>query len=143
MSSGLWHAQQTPGFLPVLLLSSILFFFFFFRDRVSSVSLYSPGCPGTHFVDQAGLELRNLHTSASRVLELKACTTTPGPCLSFLTPIRYPDFFSILTSTVESSRLPLAGSIGFLRQSLAPLPSVSLKLIQNNNCHSEFHLTSF
>jgi hypothetical protein len=36
-----------------------LFFFFFwlvFRDRVS---LFSPGCPGTHFVDQAGLELRN------------------------------------------------------------------------------------
>jgi hypothetical protein len=30
------------------------FFFLFlvFRDRVS---LYSPGCPGTHFVDQAGL----------------------------------------------------------------------------------------
>jgi hypothetical protein len=34
----------------------------FFRDRVS---LYSPGCPGTHFVDQAGLELRNLLVSAS------------------------------------------------------------------------------
>jgi hypothetical protein len=30
-------------------------FFFFFQDRVS---LYSPGCPGTHFVDQAGLKLR-------------------------------------------------------------------------------------
>jgi hypothetical protein len=30
--------------------------FLFFRDRVS---LYSPGCPGTHFVDQAGLELRD------------------------------------------------------------------------------------
>jgi hypothetical protein len=30
-------------------------FFFFFLDRVS---LYSPGCPGAHFVDQAGLELR-------------------------------------------------------------------------------------
>jgi hypothetical protein len=27
-----------------------------FRDRVS---LCSPGCPGTHFVDQAGLKLRN------------------------------------------------------------------------------------
>jgi hypothetical protein len=27
-----------------------------FRDRVS---LYNSGCPGTHFVDQAGLELRN------------------------------------------------------------------------------------
>jgi hypothetical protein len=32
------------------------FCFFVFRDRVS---LCSPGCPGTHFVDQAGLELRN------------------------------------------------------------------------------------
>jgi hypothetical protein len=33
-----------------------------FRDRVS---LYSPGCPGTHFVDQAGLEFRNPSASAS------------------------------------------------------------------------------
>jgi hypothetical protein len=38
-----------------------LYFFLVFRDRVS---LYSPGCPGTHFVDQAGLELRNLPVSA-------------------------------------------------------------------------------
>jgi hypothetical protein len=38
------------------------FFFFLFQDRVS---LYSPGCPGTHFVDQAGLELRNLPASTS------------------------------------------------------------------------------
>jgi hypothetical protein len=45
---------------------------FFFRDRVS---LYSPGCPGTHSVDQAGLELRNPPASASRVLGLKACAT--------------------------------------------------------------------
>jgi hypothetical protein len=37
-----------------------------FRDRVS---LYSPGCPGTHSVDQAGLELRDPPASASRVLE--------------------------------------------------------------------------
>jgi hypothetical protein len=41
--------------------------------------LCSPDCPGTHFVDQAGLELRNLPASASRMLGLKACTTTPGP----------------------------------------------------------------
>jgi hypothetical protein len=54
------------------------FLFFVFRDRVS---LYSPGCPGTHFVDQAGLELRNPPASASRVLGLKACDTTPGDCL--------------------------------------------------------------
>jgi hypothetical protein len=50
-------------------------FFFFLRDRVS---LCSPGYPGTHSVDQAGLELRNPPASASRVLGLKACATTPG-----------------------------------------------------------------
>jgi hypothetical protein len=38
--------------------------------------MYSRGCPGTHFVDQAGLELRNLPASASQVLGLKVCTTT-------------------------------------------------------------------
>jgi hypothetical protein len=46
-----------------------------FRDRVS---LYIPGCPGTHSVDQAGLELRNLPASASQVLGLKVCATMPG-----------------------------------------------------------------
>jgi hypothetical protein len=51
-----------------------------FRDRVS---LYIPGCPGTHFVDQAGLELRNLPASASQVLGLKACATMPGSCIYF------------------------------------------------------------
>jgi hypothetical protein len=45
--------------------------------------LYSPGCPGTHFVDQAGLELRNLPASASRVLGLKACATMPGYYMVF------------------------------------------------------------
>jgi hypothetical protein len=35
------------------------------QDRVS---LCSPSCPGTHSVDQAGLELRNLPASASQVL---------------------------------------------------------------------------
>jgi hypothetical protein len=37
--------------------------------------LYSPGCPGTHSVDQAVLELRNPTASASQVLVLKACAT--------------------------------------------------------------------
>jgi hypothetical protein len=45
---------------------------FVFRNRVS---LCSPGCPGTHSVDQAGLELRNLPVSASQELGLKACAT--------------------------------------------------------------------
>jgi hypothetical protein len=51
----------------------VWFGFLVFRDRVS---LYSPGCPGTHSVDQADLELRNPPASASPVLGLKACTTT-------------------------------------------------------------------
>jgi hypothetical protein len=37
---------------------------FFSRDRFS---LCSPGCPETHSVDQAGLELRNPPASASQV----------------------------------------------------------------------------
>jgi hypothetical protein len=57
-----------------------LFLFLFFRVRVS---LYSPGCPGTHFVDQAGLELRNPPASASQVLGLKAGTTTAQLLLIF------------------------------------------------------------
>jgi hypothetical protein len=52
------------------------FFIFIFFDFRGRVSLYSPGCPGTHSVDQAGLELRNLPASASQVLGLKACATT-------------------------------------------------------------------
>jgi hypothetical protein len=51
----------------------IYLFIYVFRDRVS---LCSPGCPGTHSVDQAGLELRNSPASASQVLGLKACATT-------------------------------------------------------------------
>jgi hypothetical protein len=52
----------------------------------------SPGCPGTHSVDQAGLKLRNPSASASQVLGLKARTTTawlelilnPGTLLKLL-----------------------------------------------------------
>ncbi|GAB1286155.1 Probable ATP-dependent RNA helicase DDX31 [Apodemus speciosus] len=42
------------------------------------VSLCTPGCPGTHSVDQAGLELRNLPASASQVQGLQACATATG-----------------------------------------------------------------
>jgi hypothetical protein len=64
----------------VLFVCLFVLFCFVFRDRVS---LFSPGCPGTHFVDQAGLELRNPPASVSRVLGLKACATTPS-YISFL-----------------------------------------------------------
>jgi hypothetical protein len=51
----------------------IYFFSWFFE---TGFFLYSPGCPGTHFVDQAGL--RNLPASESRVLGLEVCASTPG-----------------------------------------------------------------
>jgi hypothetical protein len=72
--------QHTFGFFHHDIFSLILLFCFvlFFWDRVS---LYSPGCLGTHSVDQAGLQLRNPPASASQVLGLKACATTPGPSL--------------------------------------------------------------
>ena len=63
-----------------------LFFFvlfcFVFRDRVS---LYSSRCSGTHFVDQAGLELRNPPASASRVLRfVYSFLESPPPHFKFL-----------------------------------------------------------
>jgi hypothetical protein len=56
----------------------LVLFCFCFQDRVS---LYSPGCPGTQFVDQAGLKLRNPPASASQMLGLKVCATTAQQCL--------------------------------------------------------------
>jgi ABC-type multidrug transport system permease subunit len=84
------------GFLFVFLFVWIFFLFsgvclfvclvLVFRDRVS---LCSPGCPGTHFVDQAFLELRNLPASASQVLGLKACATTTWLLDSFYFKIAF------------------------------------------------------
>jgi hypothetical protein len=61
----------------------LVFFFFFFFWFFETGFLCSPVCPGTHFVDQAGLELRNPPASASQVLGLKAFATTPGFNKSF------------------------------------------------------------
>jgi hypothetical protein len=60
--SKLWDLLSLSCFLVGWFLFVFLFFVFVFQDRVS---LYSPGCPRTHFVDQAGLELRNPPASAS------------------------------------------------------------------------------
>jgi hypothetical protein len=51
----------------------VVFCFLFFRDRFSQ---YSPGCPETHSLYHAGLELRNPPASASGVLELKVFAIT-------------------------------------------------------------------
>ena len=60
----MWGREKgTSGFHFTLLLYFIcLFVCLFFQDRVS---LYSPGCPGNHSVDQAGLELRDPPASVS------------------------------------------------------------------------------
>jgi hypothetical protein len=86
-----------------------------FRDRVS---LCSPGCPGTHFVDQAGLELRNPPASASRVLGLKACATTPGDnmflCAQSIKPAREaveePPTIIVYTGVVKALALSTGNS---------------------------------
>jgi hypothetical protein len=87
---------------------------FFFWDRVS---LYSPGCPGTHFVDQAGLKLRNLPASASWVLGLKACTTMPG-LLSHLSEVQRDKNwdFQINASSKTTPACPCSGPANLRRQ---------------------------
>jgi hypothetical protein len=101
-------------------------FCFVFQDRVS---LCSPGCPGTHFVDQAGLELRNLPASASRVLGLKACATMPGArhenLRRFLGPLSLPSFCLVTQSgdTVPLAPqdwcLPFTVDLGYLENTLS------------------------
>jgi hypothetical protein len=81
---GCWQLNSGPleeqsGLLTVFVIVVVVLVWFLFLIFVlfwDRVSLYSPGCPGTHSVDQAGLELRNLPASASQVLGLKVCTTT-------------------------------------------------------------------
>jgi hypothetical protein len=72
-----FHDRENNGgrLLLLLFLFLLLLFWFncfgvlFVRDWVS---LYSPGCPETHSVDQAGLELRDLPAFATLVLGLQA-----------------------------------------------------------------------
>jgi hypothetical protein len=67
---GLVHPRQCCNSVPNSSGVFLFCFLFVFGDRVS---LCIPGCPGTHFVDQAGLKLRNPPASASQVLGLKTC----------------------------------------------------------------------
>lgn len=52
----------------------LISFMFVFQDRVS---LTRSGFSGTHFINQAGLELRDPPASTSHVLGLKVYVTTP------------------------------------------------------------------
>ena len=59
--NGCWNgASKAVVFVVVVVL--FCFLFFVFSDRVS---LCNPRCPGTHSVDQAGIELRNVTASAT------------------------------------------------------------------------------
>jgi hypothetical protein len=77
---------------------TLLFFFaLVFRDRVS---LCSPGCPGTHSVDQAGLELRNPPASASQVRHQHPATTA---------------FLTTYTANCLLEELPILSNISSLK----------------------------
>ena len=65
---------NTSGFLFCFVFVCLFVCLFLaFGDRVS---LYSPGCPGTHSIDQTRLELRDPLAFASQVLGSKGCATT-------------------------------------------------------------------
>jgi hypothetical protein len=97
------------GIQPVCIQPVSFFFFFFFLVFRDKVSLCSPGCPETHSVDQASLELRNLPASASQVLGLKACATTAWLNLSFKSFFKVKNIFiqfEIFSSPISSQILP-------------------------------------
>ena len=81
----LWLGESSFYMLALRLLVYFFFFFFFFFFFNTGFICIARGvlCTGTHFVDQAGLELRNPPAYSSRVLGLKSCTTTPGVWLVF------------------------------------------------------------
>jgi hypothetical protein len=76
----LWIWCLVIYILNVLLTRKLQLFLFLLKKKCcffeTRVSLYSPGCPGTHSEDQAGLELRDSPASASWMLGLRACATT-------------------------------------------------------------------
>jgi hypothetical protein len=65
---------QRDAFIIFVLFCFVLFCFVLFCDRVS---LCSPGCPETHFVDQAGFKLRDPPVFAFWVLGLNAVPSLP------------------------------------------------------------------
>ncbi|GAB1295453.1 Host cell factor 2 [Apodemus speciosus] len=93
------------------------------------VSLCSPDCPGTHSVDQAGLELRNPPASASQVLGLKACATTAWLLLVLYEVVMVsdtvnstkPEHTAVRGTSLKSKPDPrAAGSSAALHSALAP-----------------------
>jgi hypothetical protein len=93
--------------------------------------LCSPGCPGTHSVDQAGLKLRTPPASASQVLGLKACATTPGSLMIFKLSILFVYISNDIllldySSTSPPSHLPLSLSVCLSEGAPTPFSHSSL-----------------
>ena len=98
-------------FYPVVcLFVFVCLFVCLFRDRVS---LNGCGCPETHSIDQAGLELRNLSASASQVLGLKACVTGKNKFLTLMLDCRTACSLLPIIPALED----LEPSIGFKKHS--------------------------
>ena len=81
--------------------------------------MYSPGCPGTHSVDQPGLELRDL--SLIPMLGLKLYATTAQQCNGFLMLNSY--LFSLLLNLCSPS-YGLFEGVGSVSQVLGNSSSV-------------------
>jgi hypothetical protein len=121
-------------FIIILILITIVF-----RDRVS---LYSPGCPGTHSVDQAGLELRNPPASASQVLGLKACATIAQLILYIIIIIIIitvyflpkTGSYSIAYDDLKLNLYPRLPSYSW-KSSCLSLPSTEITVVSHQNLH--------
>lgn len=77
------------------------------------VSLQSPNCPGTPYLDQDAMELIEIcPISASLCLGLKVCTTMPGLKETFkkflndaIFSIKYPCVYALLSTCVHQIQL--------------------------------------
>jgi hypothetical protein len=78
--------EEGPFDLTVPEASQLVSFFFFFFFWLFETRFLCIVLAVLDFVDQAGLELRNPPASASRVLGLKACATTPGSACLLTSP---------------------------------------------------------
>jgi len=99
------------------------FLFFFFETGFLCIAL---ACPGTHFVDQVGLKLRNPPASASQVLGLKVCATTTHPAQVYEVTSSFLFFFFLIFNVCEYT---VAVFIHTRRGHLTPLLMVVSHLV--------------